>query len=284
LATACFCVGLAVPLLAAEPSVTGAVSQPSPIEKGVFAITAAEKCLSDLHAFDGQMEKDGYWLGGSGYTYGYPMDGAGFGNPMGGYAGTAANGYRSARPGYEIRMLVVAANILARQGLQQPCEDVLTTTRGIYKLYLADMRSGKMPAVDMPGWQSRLIGAAVPVTSKNSSFRSDELLGTEVRNPQNEPLGSVDDLVMSPQTGKIAFLVIGRGGIFGINKQYVPVPWENFKITPNLSLLVLDTTKGALDAAPQVGEDQFATAGQFDQQSQMVDAYWKAHLSSKGNN
>ena len=134
---------------------------------------------------------------------------------------------------------------------------------------------------DVPGWLQQQIAAAEPVASKNASFRSDELLGTEVRNPQNEPLGSIEDLVMSPQASKIAYLVIARGGIFGIDEKYVPVPWDDFKISPNANLLVLDTTKTSLDAGPQVSKNQFTTPGQFDQESQKVDAYWKANLSDK---
>ena len=33
-----------------------------------------------------------------------------------------------------------------------------------------------------------------------------------------------------------------------------------------------DTTKGVLDVAPQVNNDQFATPGQFDRESQKMDA------------
>jgi sporulation protein YlmC with PRC-barrel domain len=193
-------------------------------------------------------------------------------------------GYLNARPGYELRILVAAANILGRHGQQQPCEDLLTTTRDIYKVYVNDMHSRGLPMVNAPGWQQLQIAAAQPVTNKNTSFRSDELLGTDVRTPQNEALGSVEDLVMGPQTGKIAYLVIARGGILGFDEKYVPVPWEDFKVTPARNLLVLDTTKAAMDAAPQVSKGQFTTSGHFDQESQKVDAYWKAHLLYKGNN
>jgi sporulation protein YlmC with PRC-barrel domain len=230
------------------------------------------------------MEKDGYWLGGSGYGYGYPMGAAGYGYPIGGASAATGTAYQNARPGYEVRVLVASANILARHGQQQPCEDVLATTRDIYKLYVADMHGQGAPMVDMPGWRQRQIAAAQPVADKTTSFRSDELLGTEVRNPQNEALGSIDDLVMSPQTGKIAYLVIAQGGIFGFGEKYVPVPWQDFKITPNVNLLVLDSTKAAVEAAPKVSSDQFTAPGHFDQESQKVDAYWKTHLSDKGTN
>ena len=278
----CICLGLSTPLLAAEPAVTGTVNQSPSVGKKVAAIKPAEKCLNDLHAFDNQMDKEGYWLGGDGL--GYPMAGYGFGVPrmMEGRPEATGMGYQNARPGYELRTLVAAADILAQQGQQQACEDVLATTRDIYKVYVADMHSGKVPMAAAQDWRQQQIAAAQPVTSTNSSFRSDELVGAEVRGPKNEALGSVDDLVMSSQTGKIAYVVIARGGIFGIDEKYVPVPWEDFKIAPNVKLLVLGTTKAVLDTAPQASKEQFANPGQFEQVSQKVDAYWKTHLSDKG--
>ena len=141
----CFCLGLAAPLLAAEPgTVPPPVSATKPAETSKPAVT----CLSDLRAFYTQMEQDGYWLGGSplgGYGYGYDYpDGA---IPPG-YAG-----YRNARPGFEVRILVAAANILGRHGQQKPCEDSLTTARDIYKLYVSDMHSQGVPVADVPGWR-----------------------------------------------------------------------------------------------------------------------------------
>ena len=190
----------------------------------------------------------------------------------------------NARPGYEVRILLASANILARQGQQQPCEDVLTVTRGLYNRYLSDMKREGSPAADMPGWRQQQIAAAVPVMGSNVAFRSDELIGVEVRSPAGAALGSVDDLVLSPDTGKIAYLVIARGGIFGFDQTRIPVPWNDFKATPNASLLVLDTTKTALDAAPKVEKNAFVVSSAVGSESQKVDAYWKANQPAKAVN
>ena len=179
--------------------------------------------------FDNKMAKDGYWLGGSGYGYGYPMDGYGYGL---GIWRRPNCGYRTRGRATSFGRLLPPPIFSPGKANSSPCEDVLAATREYLQFYVADMRSGRMPPADLPGWRQLQIAAAKPVTSMNTSFRSDELVGTDVRSPQNEALGSVEDIVMSPKSDKIAYLVIARGGIFGIDEKYVPVPWEAFKIIP----------------------------------------------------
>jgi sporulation protein YlmC with PRC-barrel domain len=255
-----------------------------PATTDVAAVQPAETCLKDVRSFSAKMQKDGYWLGGSDYGYGYPMDGYGYGYgyPMG--ANQASAGYSNARPGYEVRTLIASADILAQHGQLQACEDILATTRTIYQRYASEMHSRGVAMDDSPNWERHQIAAAQPVTEKDTAFRSDQLLDTDVVSAKNESLGTVHDIVMSPHGGKIAYLVIARGGLFGIDEKFVPVPWDDFKAAPGASVLVLNTSKAALQAAPQVSDDKFAAKGQFEQESTKVDAYWKTQLASKDVN
>jgi len=282
--TACFCLGIAAPLLAAASPQTAEAHKPRREARAASNERPAKKCLADLQAFDGRMQKGGYWLRGSAYGYGYPMYGYGYGErgmlrPKGAGVVSEETGYMRARPGYEVRTLIASANILAQHGQQRACEAVLTSTRHIYTAYAAGLRKDGVARADLPGWRHEQIDAAKPVTGSSDSFRSDQLVGTDVVNRKDEGLGSVDDIVLSPQSGTIAYLVIGRGGVFGIDEKYVPVPWKSFKATPGTNLLVLDTTKSSMEAAPRVKEDQFSPNGDFGKQSAKVDEYWKAHLS-----
>ncbi len=208
-------------------------------------------------------------MGGYGYNSGMMMAG----RPIG-----SNDGYTTARPGYEIRTLVASANILAQTGKKQACETVLASARTLYTRYASDLRNRGISWGAQPDWRQRQIAAAKPVTGKDVSFQYDQLIDAGVVNPGNESLGSVHDLVTNPQTGKIAYVIISRGGLFGIDATYTPVPWSDFKATPQGGLLVLDTSKPVLAAAPQGREDQFTKAGQFEAESQNVDTYWTAHV------
>jgi sporulation protein YlmC with PRC-barrel domain len=275
--TAALILGFSAPLLAATPAdaatVSGAPSTTSPIATA----QPAQKCMADLRTLDGQMQTDGYWLHGSGYGYGYPMYGYGQRETMG--AGSlAAIGHRRARPGYEVRTLIASANILGNNGKQEACDVVLAAARDIYKGYAAELRDGKESRIDWSTWTRQQIAAALPVTGSKTAYRADQLIGADVVNGQGVDLGDVYDVVMNPQNGKIAYLVIGRGGVFGVGEKHVPVPWEAFKVSAGGNLVVLDTTKANMDAAPRVAVDHFSPHGSVGQQGQSADAFWKTSL------
>jgi len=133
------------------------------VAKNVSATKPAEKCLNDLRVFGDQMEKDGHWLGGAGYGYGYPMGeiGYGYSYPVGGASAAAATGYMDAaglRGSYAPRL----RQHPSPAGQQEVCENVLATTRSVYKLYAADMKSSDMPRADMPNWRNQAIATAEP--------------------------------------------------------------------------------------------------------------------------
>jgi sporulation protein YlmC with PRC-barrel domain len=246
-------------------------------------VKPAQQCMTDLNAFDAQLQEEGYWLHCAGMGYGYPTYGYGYAyggaRPLVSSTPPRTSGYRRARPGYEIRTLIASANILAKRGDQRSCESLLTSARSIYSTYAADLRSGNVPRVDVSAWRREQIAAAIPVTDVDVAFRSDQLVGAGVVNSRGDDLGSVDDIVMDPHSGKIDYLVIARGGLFGFGQSYVAVPWLGFKATPGHKLMVLPVTTAGMDAAPTIDDDQNFQEREFTEQSQKINAYWRTRLN-----
>ena len=234
----------------AAVAAAASLSLGSPVAQArATATKPAQQCTADLTAFDSRLKSDGCWLHGSGYGNGYPM-----------------YGYRY-------------AYILAQRGNQQACESVLGSARDVYTSYVVDLRSGRIPRVEVTDWRSQQIATAVAVTGADMNFRSDALVGAGVVNPQGDDLGSVDDIVMDPQTANIAYLVISRGGIFGFGKKYVPVPWEHIKAAPGNKLLVLASSKASMDGAPQVREEQSFQGAAFAAEALKLNDHWVAHVA-----
>jgi hypothetical protein len=93
------------------------------------------------------------------------------------------------------------------------------------------------------------------------------LLATKIRsatlkNLKNQDLGKVEDLLVD-RADRIAFAIIGRGGVLGIGENYIPIPWPKLEMTENRQdatvSVTVDSTKAKLETAPIVKSDNYAT-------------------------
>ncbi len=269
----------------------------------------AETCMRDLTAFSERMDKEGYWLSGyrQGFGWNTPgrlgMDGArttmapantpagtattsGTNNRGAAASGTGASAaaagtgpwgnmtWRTA-PAQEIGTLYRAAAVLAHRGDEQACQTVLGEVRDVYGEYAGQLREAGVEPGQMVSYRQQQLAAAQPVTKMQRNFRADNITGMDVRNPQDEYLGSVEDVILNPGNGQISYVILSRGGFLGLGEDYVALPWQQLRATPQMDAFVVRVTEDTLDKAPKVNPDSFANAQADTQRRQEIDRFWQ---------
>lgn len=93
-----------------------------------------------------------------------------------------------------------------------------------------------------------------PATNYPSLVGASEIKGTHVKNPQNQDLGDIDEVLIDPDTGQVRFVILEVGGFLGLGSTKVAVPLSAFQITSegNKPKWVLDADKEKLMNAPKV--------------------------------
>lgn len=56
--------------------------------------------------------------------------------------------------------------------------------------------------------------------------RASEIIGMDVTNNADEDLGSIEDLAINPNTGKIEYAAVSMGGFLGVGDKLFAVPWH----------------------------------------------------------
>ena len=74
------------------------------------------------------------------------------------------------------------------------------------------------------------------------------ILGQPVYNDKDERVGSVDDIIVSPDKA-ISYAIVNAGGFLGLAKHDVAVPVSQFKLADN-KLVLAGATKESLRASP----------------------------------
>ena len=76
-----------------------------------------------------------------------------------------------------------------------------------------------------------------------------KILGKAVYNDKNEKIGTVDDLIITPEKS-VSYAIIGVGGFLGMGKHDVAIPVGQFKEDKG-RIVLAGATKDALKAMPK---------------------------------
>jgi sporulation protein YlmC with PRC-barrel domain len=87
--------------------------------------------------------------------------------------------------------------------------------------------------------------------------RADKLMGTSVRNLQDEKLGKVENFIVDLSSGRIVAVIISSGAFMGIDGELSAVPPTALRFNAEHDILQLDASKEMLSNAPHFKAGQW---------------------------
>ena len=90
----------------------------------------------------------------------------------------------------------------------------------------------------------------VDVQKLSTGYRVSKLIGNNVVNDTDETIGKIDDLIVSPDDNKSAYVILSVGGWLGMGTHLVALPYANLHITSN-KIALPGATKEGLKTLPE---------------------------------
>ena len=90
----------------------------------------------------------------------------------------------------------------------------------------------------------------VDVQKLSTGYRTSKVIGSNVLNDANETIGKVDDLIVSPDDNKSAYVIISVGGWLGMGSHLIALPYDNLRIT-STKITLPGATKDGLKSLPE---------------------------------
>jgi len=90
----------------------------------------------------------------------------------------------------------------------------------------------------------------MPGSANHRLISADKVEGTTVYNRTGDKLGSIHNVMIDKQSGKVAYAEMSFGGFLGIGDRYHPLPWSVLDYDEQKSGYVVDLSKQTLEGAP----------------------------------
>ena len=103
--------------------------------------------------------------------------------------------------------------------------------------------------------------------------KASKLIGTPVKNRQDQTLGKVEDLLLDLPAGRVVAIILSSGGFLGLGDELSAIPPTVLRFTAERDVLQLDTSKEALSSAPHFKANQWPDFTQTSYTGEIYRAY-----------
>jgi osmotically-inducible protein OsmY len=100
------------------------------------------------------------------------------------------------------------------------------------------------------GGASAQQAAAPPAGPPAVLLNASTVIGSNVKDASGKDVGKVEELMIDPGDGRVAFAVVSFGGFLGLGSKLFAVPWEALTVSRGQSALVLHVRQDMLGSAP----------------------------------
>ncbi|MDM5085360.1 PRC-barrel domain-containing protein [Aeromonas rivipollensis] len=97
------------------------------------------------------------------------------------------------------------------------------------------------------------------------------LNGDDVYDPRGEKLGSIKELMLDIDNGKVCYAVLSFGGFLSLGEKLFAVPWSALKVDTENKRFIMDTTEERMKNAPGFDSDHWPN---------MADTSWEKSIYS----
>jgi len=113
----------------------------------------------------------------------------------------------------------------------------------------------------------------IPVSRLGQIQRASKVMGTPVKNLQDESLGKVENILLDLPSGRIVAVIVSTGGFLGMGDELSAIPPTALRFSTDRSTLQLDASKELLSNAPHFKANQWPDIGQ----SSYADGVYRAY-------
>ena len=98
-----------------------------------------------------------------------------------------------------------------------------------------------------------------PAVAATRSFRTSTLEGMPVYNKAGDEVGSISELVVNIETGKVEYAAVSVGGFLGVGDKLFAVPFRMLalRFDEDKNYMLLDVNKETLERAPGFNQDHW---------------------------